>query len=44
MTETPEFSGCPELYIRRGFKSFALAEVANELMWAVAELVDRMRP
>ena len=47
MTETPEFSGCPELYIRRGFKSFralAEAEVANELMWAVAELVDRMRP
>lgn len=47
MTETPEFSGCPELYIRRGFLSFralAEAEVATELMWVVSGLVDRVRP
>ena len=38
----PEFSGYPELYIRRSFKSFALAEISNELMWAVSTLVDRI--
>jgi hypothetical protein len=45
MTETPEFSGCPELHIRRGFKSFmkpAEAEVANELLWVISGLVDRI--
>jgi len=44
MTETPEFSGCPEMFTREDYVTLTAAEVANELMWVVSELVDRMRP
>lgn len=43
MTETPEFSGCPEIFIREDYTSLTASEVSNELMWAVSELVDRMQ-
>lgn len=44
MTETPEFSGCPELFIREDCNSLTASEVANELMWPLSGLVDQMRP
>lgn len=44
MTETLEFSGSPELFIREDCNSLTASEVANELMRAVSELVDQMRP
>lgn len=43
MTETPEFSGSPELFIREDYNSLTASEVANELMWIVSGLVDRMQ-
>ena len=42
MTEAPEFSGSPEMFTREDCNSLTAAEVANELMWIVAELVDRI--
>ena len=43
MTETPEFSGGPELFTRQGFRALVESEIANELMWVVSELVDRIQ-
>jgi hypothetical protein len=43
MTETPEFSGSPEMFTRGDYVTLAAPEVANELMWVISELVDRMR-
>ena len=42
MTETPEFSGSPEMFTRGDYSSITAAEVANELMWVVSRLVDRI--
>lgn len=43
MTETPEFSDSPEMFTREDYRSLTAAEVANELMWVISELVDRMQ-
>lgn len=43
MTEAPEFSDSPEMFTREDYSSLTASEVANELTWIVAELVDRMQ-
>lgn len=43
MTETPEFSGSPEMFTREDYITLTASEVANEVMWVVAEFVDRMQ-
>ena len=46
MTETPEFSGCPELFIREDIRedlrSLTASEAVYELMWVVSDLVNRI--